>query len=122
MFEVWNDELAEFAFEWTDSCRMEEPSWAAPPTEYTNFGSTVAAQRGPDHDEFASIVQMSWIATGSQYDFDTNTCNSGGACDSFLQLTTNNLVAFGCSSNICAALEGFPAPNAKIFVCLYSAT
>ena len=123
MFEVWNDELDEFAFEWADSCNTEEPSWAALPEEYPNFGSIHEPNENLDYD-FERILDWYWVGySGNEYDFDTNTCNSeGDQCDKFLQLTKNDLVAFGCVKHFCSNIEGFMYPgDANFYICLFSA-
>ncbi|XP_041457491.1 peptidase inhibitor 16-like [Lytechinus variegatus] len=99
---TWNDELATWAQEWTDSCYYEHGFPAAADNEkigqnlWRGFVASLPDGSGP---------LSSWWDEWQWYDYETNTCLPDKICGHYTQLVWDTSYQVGCGRSFCA--EGY---------------
>ena len=82
----WNKELAATAQLYSENCILDfNPQRDSSVLSFNKVGETFAASGSPTPN-FTLIINRAWISGGTGYTYESNTCDSFGACTAYTQV------------------------------------
>lgn len=86
LYQVWDDELAAAALNFSLSCRLEfNPQRASQVTNFDTVGENFSAA-GTTNPNYRMIIERAWFNQRVMYNFTENSCTSNGACSFYTQV------------------------------------
>merc|ERR1719233_1321466 len=111
----WNPVLAEMGQTWADTCKWGHGQPSGVKAPYNPLGQNLWAGM----NEPLSGAVSDWYNEKKDYDYNTNTCESGKMCGHYTQVVWADTDEVGCGFAHCPNLVNAAMQNADYLVCNY---
>ncbi len=112
---TWDATVAAAAQSWADQCNFSHYTAGYGQNLYASTARSTSAAPTPQ------AVIDSWVGEAADYNYSTNTCNSGAVCGHYTQVVWRNSTLLGCGITYCTT--GSPFSSSATWynvVCDYS--
>lgn len=115
---TWDPTLAVIAQNWSDACNFVHGQGINSSTlNDLGIGQNIYAISSPI-DLTGGVFE--WFNEKSNFDYDSNSCNTGQVCGHYTQVVWAASNRLGCSYSVCPSLIPLNLKNAAFLVCNYS--
>ena len=115
---IWDPELAKFAEEHSRKCQFSH-SRGGSTSKFSSLGENIylTSQVGISNENVIVSGVKGWYDEYVDYNYNSNSCNSGKVCGHYTQVVWANSYAVGCGITSCNNVYAYP--QGSLLICSY---